>query len=82
MRLLYLIIDSPIQSLEESVDDQTPDTMKIGLFRYLLESSALRQVIIIENKIPPTLDYSKANMIEFTKGKKSGRYGLLNGVQS
>lgn len=77
-----LIIDSPIQSLEESIDDKTPDTMKIGLFRYLLESSSLNQVIIIENKIPPTLNYSTANMIEFTKGKKPGRYGLLNGVQS
>lgn len=77
-----LIIDSPIQSLEEGVDDRTPDTMKIGLFQYLLESSSLRQIIIIENKIPPTLDYSTANVIEFTKGKKPGRYGLLNGVQS
>ena len=64
------------------MDDRTPDTMKIGLFQYLLESSALRQVIIIENKIPPTLDYSTANLIEFTKGKKPCRYGLLNGVQS
>jgi hypothetical protein len=77
-----LIIDSPIQSLEEGVDDRTPDTMKIGLFKYLLEKSSLNQVIILENKIPQSLDYSRSNIVEFTKGKKPGRYGLLRGVQS
>lgn len=39
--LSMLIIDSSIQSLEEGVDDRTPDTMKIGLFQYLLESLPL-----------------------------------------
>ena len=77
-----LIFDSPILSLEEGVDDRTPDTMKAGLFKYLLDNQSFGQVIIIENKIPPTLDYTKANMVEFTKGKKPGRYGLLYGVQS
>lgn len=77
-----LIVDSPILSLEEGVDDKTPDSMKAGLFKYLLDNQSFSQVIIIENKIPPALDYSKANMIEFTKGKKPGRYGLLHDVQS
>ena len=76
-----LIIDSPLQSLEEGVNDRTPDTMKRGLFKYLLVKTSLRQLIIIENKIPPTFAHSTANMIEFTKGKKPGRYGLLNNVQ-
>ena len=77
-----LIVDSPIQSLEEGVDDKTPDTMKTGLFKYLLEHQSYGQVIIIENKIPPALDYGNAHMIEFTKGKKPGRYGLLPGIKS
>jgi hypothetical protein len=77
-----LIVDSPIQSLEESVDNMTPDTMKTGLFKYLLEHQSNGQVIVIENRIPPDLDYESANMVEFTKGKKSGRYGLLNGIES
>jgi len=72
-----MVIDSPIQSLVEKLDDRTPDTMKTGLFKYLLEHQNHGQVIVVENILPPTLDYSGANMIEFTKGKKSGRYGLL-----
>ena len=77
-----LIIDSPILTLKEGVNDQAPDTMKAGLFKYLLDNQDSGQVIIIENEIPPSLDYSNAHVIEFTKGKKPGRYGLLSGVKS
>ena len=77
-----LIIDSPILTLKEGVDDHAPDTMKAGLFEYLLKNSNSGQVIIIENEIPNSLDYSNTHMIEFTKGKKPGRYGLLPGVKS
>ena len=77
-----LLVDSPILSLKEGVDDQAPDTMKAGLFKYLLGNHGSGQIIIIENEIPPSLDYSNAHVIEFTKGKKPGRYGLLSGVKS
>lgn len=65
------------------MDDKTPDSMKAVLIKYLLDKQSFSQVIIIENKIlPPALEYCKANIIEFTKGKKLGGYGLLHGVQS
>jgi hypothetical protein len=38
----------------------------------LPEHQTYGQTIIIENKLPPALGYGNANMIEFTKGKKSG----------
>jgi len=75
-----LIVDSPILSLKERGDEKTPDTMKAALFQYLLDNQDFSQVIIIENNIPE-LDYSKANVISFTKDTTYGRYGFLNGVR-
>jgi hypothetical protein len=77
-----LIVDSPILSLKEGVDDEASDSMKSALFQYLLDNQGNAQTIIIENDIPPALDYSKAHVVEFTKGKKPGRYGLLPGITS
>jgi len=75
-----LIVDSPILSLKERGDEKTPDTMKSALFQYLLNNQNIGQIIIIENNIPE-LDYSKANVIFFTKDTTQGRYGFLNGVR-
>lgn len=75
-----LIVDSPILSLKERGDEKTPDTMKAALFQYLLDNQDFGQIIIIENNIPE-LDYSKANVIAFTKDETQGRYGFLNGVR-
>lgn len=74
-----LMIDSPILSLKEKVDDEAPDSMKAGLFQYMLDHQNHGQVIIIENEIP-NLDYEKARVIRFTKDIHNGRYGFLNGV--
>ena len=77
-----LVVDSPIMSLKEKGDDrgeeQASETMKVGLFRYLLDHQAARQTIIIEN-VPPKLDYGKTNMIEFTRDESRERYGLIKG---
>jgi hypothetical protein len=75
-----LIIDSPILSLKEKGDGVASDTMKAALFQYLLDNQAHGQVIIVENDIPD-LDYSNANVIQFTKDESYGRYGFLNGVR-
>jgi len=75
-----LIVDSPILSLKEREDEKTPDTMKAALFQYLLNKQNNGQTIIVENNIPD-LDYSKANVIQFTKDTNYGRYGFLNGVR-
>lgn len=80
-RIGMLVIDSPIQSLKEKedkipVDERTTQTMKSGLFTYLLNHQGNRQTIIIENDIPD-LDYSGTHIEEFTKDEKRGRYGLI-----
>jgi hypothetical protein len=75
-----LIVDSPILTLYEKVDDEAPETMKAALFQYLLDNQNDGQTIVIENKIPDR-DYSNANIIRFTKDETQGRYGLLDGVR-
>ncbi len=74
-----LIVDSPILSLKERGDEKASDTMKAALFQYLLDNQNAGQIIIIENSIPK-LDYSKANVISFTKDVAQGRYGFLYDV--
>ena len=51
--------------------------MKTSLFRYIIENCGDNQVIIAENEIPEDVDYSRANLIEFTLGEGIGRYGFL-----
>lgn len=76
----FLVIDSPILSLKERVDEKASDTMKSALFQYMLNNQNNGQIIIIENDIPD-IDYSNTNVIRFTKDKAQGRYGFLNGVR-
>lgn len=79
-----LVVDSPILSLKEKEDhigeEHTSETMKKGLFKYLLSHQNERQTIIIENEIPQ-LDYSTAHLEEFTKDENRGRYGLITGYR-
>lgn len=79
-----LVVDSPILSLKEKEDhigeEHTSETMKTGLFKYLLSHQDDRQTIIIENEIPK-LDYSSAHLVEFTKDENRGRYGLITGYR-
>lgn len=79
-----LVVDSPILSLKEKEDhigeEHTSETMKAGLFKYLLSHQDERQIIIIENEIPK-IDYSSAHLEEFTKDENRGRYGLITGYR-
>lgn len=70
------IIDSPILSLKEKGSEKASDRMKASLFQYMLNHLENGQTIIIENEIPD-FDYSKTNVIRFTKDEIAGRYGLL-----
>ncbi len=81
------IVDSPLLGLEQG-DDETPESMRTGLFQYFLNHQNEGQMIIVENRknLPP-LDYEKAGakVIEFTKGKDNSkfsesRYGFLYDV--
>ena len=70
-----LILDSPILSLKEK-DEQTSAEMKESLFKMIIDTEFSCQIIIVENNIP-AVDYSKANLIRFTKDSSSGRFGFL-----
>ena len=72
------VVDSPLLSLKQNIDEETPESMKIGLMEYLISTQNLGQTILIENEIPK-LDYESTNvkLHYFTKGKTDGRYGLL-----
>ncbi|WP_042395742.1 AAA family ATPase [Clostridium saudiense] len=75
-----LIIDSPILSLKEKSDEKASDSMKSSLFKYLVDNQNSGQTIIIENDIPD-IDYSKVNVIKFTKDKNNGRYGFFKEIK-
>lgn len=77
-----LILDSPILSLKEkkiklSEKEKATPGMRESLFDYIITNCGNNQVIIAENEIPEHVDYSAANMIEFTLEEGRGRYGFL-----
>ena len=79
------IIDTPLHGFDEGVDDQMPDSMRAGLYRYFINHQDEGQLIIIENLDHiPRLDYEKHGvMVEtFWKSEEPGkRYGFLNDVK-
>ncbi|MBR3510362.1 MAG: hypothetical protein IKO03_16510 [Lachnospiraceae bacterium] len=79
-RLPLMVADSPIMSLKEAKEDDKgkllTESMKGGLFQYMIDHCQSRQTIIMENSIPP-LDYKNTNMIHFTKDESKGIYGLI-----
>ena len=79
-----LVMDSPILTLKEKEKNKRTefitDSMRAGLFQYMIDHEENRQTIILENEIPP-LDYSTANVIQFTRTVNQGRYGLIEGYR-
>ena len=79
----FLIVDTPLLGLDQGVEDGEPESMRSGLFRYIMNQKDVGQIIILENLIYiPELDYEAAgvNLITFTKGHSDGRYGFLEDV--
>ena len=84
--LHMLFLDSPILSLKDKKDENgyavaeeeraTPQ-MRESLFTYMIENCGENQVIIAENELPENVDYSKVNLIEFTRDENNGRYGFF-----
>jgi hypothetical protein len=76
-----LVMDSPILSLkerEENVGTQvTSNSMRKGLFLYMVKHQQNRQTIILENEIPG-INYDSANLIHFTGKDGDGIYGLIS----
>lgn len=79
-----LILDSPILSLKEkkhniAKDEEISLGMRESLFEYIVKNCGNNQIIIAENEIPSNVDYSTANLIEFTLDSSTGIYGFLKG---
>lgn len=76
-----LLMDSPILSLkerEENVGTQvTSNSMRSGLFSYMVKHQQNRQTIILENEIPD-INYDSTNLIHFTGTDGEGIYGLVS----
>lgn len=76
-----LVLDSPILSLKEKEEDVgtevTTNSMKSGLFEYMVKHQQNRQTIILENQIPD-IEYKGVNLIHFTKTEGNGIYGLVS----
>jgi mRNA-degrading endonuclease RelE of RelBE toxin-antitoxin system len=82
------MVDTPLLGLDQGLDDQSPESMKKGLFKYFIKHQSEGQTIIVENtKDMPDMDYEAAGakVIEFTHDNyeskySESRYGFLVGV--
>lgn len=77
------VVDSPTLSLKEKDSDKSAyvtEPMKTHMFKYFLNRGNSPQTIVIENVIP-SIDYEDTNLIHFTKDKRVGRYGLIDGYE-
>lgn len=85
-RLGFLVLDSPILSLKErkkvlTVEEHALPGMKASLFQYVIDNCGDNQIIIAENEIPEEVNYTSANLIEFTE-TDDGTYGFLADVRN
>ena len=77
-QLPVYVIDSPLNNLD--VGNMDKDNIKNNFFKYLIHASNYGQMIIIENTNNFTITEElkeMANIVEFTRGTKEGRYGFL-----
>lgn len=82
------IVDTPQHGLNQGNDDDNPQSMKHGLFTYLIENKKMGQTIIVENiEHLPDIDFEAKgiNVVDYTHDNydskfKNHRYGFLIGV--
>ena len=77
------MIDTPLLGLDQGVSDVSPESMRTSLYTYFTNHQDCGQVILLDNmKNVPDIDFKStgANVITFTKGLESGRYGFLMDV--
>lgn len=82
-----LILDSPILSLKEkkhniSEKERATPGMRESLFKYIVENIGDNQIIIAENEIPDSVDYSSVHLIEYTTEEGEGTYGFLRSIKN
>lgn len=82
------IVDTPQHGLNQGNDDDNPESMKHGLFTYLIEHKNIGQTIIVENiDHLPDIDFEGKgiNIVDYTHDNyeskfRNNRYGFLIGV--
>lgn len=82
------IVDTPQHGLNQGSDDDNPESMKHGLFTYLIEHKNIGQTIIVENiDHLPDIDFEGKgiNIVDYTHDNyesrfSNNRYGFLIGV--
>ena len=71
------MLDSPILSPKENVNVPATEGMKASLLNYIIENCGDCQVVIAENEIPDSVDYTGVNLIRFGRTGDSTRAGFL-----
>ena len=74
------IIDSPLHGMFQDVEDDAPESMKAGLFRYFCGCGDDGQLIIAENdEHVPEMDFEGlgVKLMEFSKTDPMKRHGFL-----
>lgn len=76
----FVVLDSPVltfRGINTKNTEYISDSLKDNFYIALSEYSDDFQIIVIENKEPPTKIISKINYISFTKNENDGRYGFI-----
>lgn len=76
----FLVIDTPLLGLDQGVSDLSPESMRTALYTFFTNHQDCGQVILLDNmNNVPDIDFEStgANVITFTKGFETGRYGFL-----
>ena len=79
------IIDTPLHGFDDGVNENIPESMRSGLYRYFMNHQDEGQLIVIEKlDHVPHLDYEAAGATVTTFEKvdtPDKRYGFLNNVK-
>lgn len=78
----FLMIDTPLLGLDENEEPFDGETVKIGLYQYLISHQGKGQVIIVDNlnAIPANMDFEGkgVNVVTYYKDEKDGHiYGFM-----
>jgi hypothetical protein len=76
----FVILDSPLLAYREPEGDDVDllgTDLNAQFYQYLTRLPDDRQVIVIENKDPPTEITARPNVTMFSKNPHSGRYGFF-----
>lgn len=75
------VLDSPLTTYhkgqEKEEDDEIEKDMQESFFKYLSEIGDDRQIIILDNKMPPNHLIPQINFIQFSENSKSTRRGFF-----